>query len=159
MYMYVCMFQTYCAVWHICFKCYCIYIYDCMFQTCCAVWHICFKSYCFALRGSILRVRLGLRIAPRRGLGGSREWEGLEKFFDQLHDREIGFRPLLRGGAAGNAKPVPSRSQTIFGYIFSCQSSSSWPPLPLPPRPLPLPRARPRPLPRPLPGGPGGGGA
>ena len=26
MYMYVCMFQTYCAVWHTCFKCYCINI-------------------------------------------------------------------------------------------------------------------------------------
>ena len=44
-----------------------------MFQTCCAVWHICFKSYCFALRGSILRVQIGRKIAPRRGPGRSRE--------------------------------------------------------------------------------------
>ena len=35
--------------------------------------YICFKSYCFALRGSILRVQIGRKIAPRRGPGRSRE--------------------------------------------------------------------------------------
>ena len=47
-----------------------------MFQTCCAVRHICFKSYCVALRGSILRVQIGRKIAPRRGPGRSRELPG-----------------------------------------------------------------------------------
>ena len=53
-----------------------IYIYGCMFQTCCAVRHICFKSYCVALRGSILRVQIGRKIAPRKGPGRSRELPG-----------------------------------------------------------------------------------
>ena len=47
-----------------------------MSQTCCAVWHICFKSCRFALRGSILRVQIGRKIAPRRGPGGSWELPG-----------------------------------------------------------------------------------
>ena len=46
-----------------CFAGVIVYLYICKFVY----------SYIFALRGSILRVRIGLKIAPRRGPGGSQE--------------------------------------------------------------------------------------
>ena len=134
--MYVCMFQTHCAVWHICFKCYCIYIYDCMFQTCCAVWHICFKSYCFALRGSILRVQIGRKIAPRRGPGRSRELPGrvrkgargvLERSLSQL-EPDVPLGTLLGsflesswsriGALVGHSWPLLGSSWRVLGPLW-----------------------------------------
>ena len=91
-----------------------IYIYDCMFQTCCAVWHICFKSYCFAFRGSILRVRICLKIAPRRGLGGSWELPG-----------------GVREGARGLLERSPSQLEpdVPFGTLLGPFLEPSWSPL------------------------------
>ena len=120
-----------------------VFIYDCMFQTCCAVWHICFKSYCFALRRSIVRVQIGRKIAPRRGPGRSRELPGgaregargfLERSLSQLEPDvplETLLGPFLElswsrlGALVGRSWAILSLPETLLGRSWG-RLGASW---------------------------------